>query len=194
MNANRRNAGKGKKVNTDASDRDMTQQTEWSIHETLKMYIVLTGDYEYRDGNYLYTVFKDGVRCHWSVQDKTPYSQGIYIPKAIGDNWSRGTPVPASEQGLLLAAQTGGPQDGVYVNCLLTFDDGSLIMVQDGMKTFLAKIDEYVPVHVYSSDRGENQTIPAKQLAAEAIKANIAVVALNSKGTRVVMIYIIEQS
>lgn len=192
--AGSRNTGEKKKMKTGTSDKDMVHQTEWSILETLRTYIVLTGDYEYRDGNYVYTVFKDGVRCHWPVKGTAPYSQGIYIPEGIGDDWLRGTPIPASEQGLLLTAQTGGPQDGIYMNCQFTFDDGSLILVREDMKTFLANIDEYVPVHIYSPSQGENQTIPAKQLATEVINANIAIVALNSKGTRVAVIYIIEQS
>lgn len=47
-------------------------------------------------------------------------------------------------------------------------------------------------VHCYSPSQGQNRTLPAKKLSEKMYKAQIAVVALNDKGTRVDAIYMIE--
>ena len=159
--------------------------------ETLNQYMVLTGDYESRDGIYYYKVFKDGLLYQWPVKDKISYGQGIYIQdKAVP---TQGYLADKDMHELLFTYQQDGPADGIYSDCQLIFDEGSLILMQGGQLRFLASINEYVPVHSYIPDRGENQTIPAKQLAMAKINAKTAVVALNAKGTMVSAIYMIEQ-
>lgn len=170
---------------------DTSEMTEWSIFETLNQYMVLTGDYENRDGTYYYKVFKEGRLEQWPVQDAYPYLKGIYVQDK--EDPAKGKAVGGKSQELLFARQPDGPSDGVYRDCRLSFDEGSLILVQEGRRCFLASINDYVPVHSYNPDIGENQTIPARKLAASDIDIHIAVVALNTKGTRVSAIYIIEQ-
>lgn len=165
---------------------------EWSILETLNQYIVLTGDYENRDGLYYYDAFKDGVLCQWAVRDTIPYLQGIYIQEEVDTEYSKGKSLQEAGQSLLFANQTDGPQDGIYRDCQLIYDEGSLILVQGDQKSFIANVDEYVPAHSYSPERGENRTIPTKQLIKKERNDQIIVVALNTKGTRVVAIYIFE--
>lgn len=161
----------------------------WTILETQKQYMVLTGDYESRDGKYYYKAFKDGKRYEWLVEDTSPYPMQIYVQDKAA--LSKGTPVVAG-QALCFASQANGPKDGIYTDCVLIFDEGSLILIQNNQPEFLSTIDEYAPVHSYDPKKGENQTIPAKQLATRNIKAKTAVVALNAKGTRIAAIYVIE--
>lgn len=173
---------------------DKNDQEEWSVIGGLNQYIVLTGDYERRDGTYYYKTFKDGKLYRWGVKDQEPYIQGIYIQGR--EQKTKGEPLPLNGQKLVFAGQADGPRDGIYMDCRFAFDDGGLILIQrePERRSFLASINEYVPVHSYSPDKGENRTIPAKKLSARYINAKVAVVSLNAKGTSVAAIYMIETS
>lgn len=176
---------------------------KWSILDTLNQYYVLTGDYEHRNGIYHYKVFRNGLLEDWAVTDSKPYQQGIYREKE-----NRREEVGRREQKLQFADQqterenplfigpqpvlTKGPKDGVYQDCRLMFSEGSLLQVTLAGRYFLASVEEYVPVHCYAPHRGENRTIPVKQMVHE-LDAQIAVVALNHSGTRVAAIYVIEK-
>lgn len=173
---------------------DKNDQEEWSVIGGLNQYIVLTGDYERRDGTYYYKTFKDGKLYRWGVKDQEPYIQGIYIQGR--EQKTKGEPLPLNGQKLVFAGQADGPRDGIYMDCRFAFDDGGLILIQGEpeRRSFLASINEYVPIHSYSPDKGENRTIPAKKLSARYINAKVAVVSLNAKGTSVAAIYMIETS
>ena len=59
---------------------------------------------------------------------------------------------------------------------------------------FVASIDEYVPFHIYSSERGESRTIPALDVnGRKPVDVDIAVVALSKNGNKVAAVYIIEK-
>lgn len=179
--------------NSKASDSAADVQAGWGIIKTLKPYLVLTGDYESTDGIYYYKTFKDGVAYRWVVKDTVPYGQGIYISQEIENQYSKGErQCPDDDQNVLFSHQAEQPQDGIYQECCLIFDEGSLILKRNNQQTFIANIDEYVPVHVYSPSQGQNRTFPAKQLSERVYKAQIAVVALNDRGTRVAAIYMIQ--
>lgn len=174
------------------SSTDDRSEPEWSVLATLTQYIILTGDYESRDGIYYYNAFKNGVLCNWVVRDTVPYIQGIYIQEAADKEYAKGMALPKERQELRFSGQEGGPQDGIYGDCQLLYDEGSLILRKDEQKTFLANIDEYVPVHSYKSSIGESRTIPSKQLKEKTLDDQSIVVALNEKGTRIAAIYIVE--
>lgn len=179
--------------NSKASDSAADVQVGWGIIKTLKPYIVLTGDYESTDGIYYYKTFKDGVAYRWVVKDTVPYGQGIYISQEIENKYSKGVQqCPGDDQKVLFFHQAEEPQDGIYKECRLIFDEGSLVLERNNQRTFIANIDEYVPVHNYSPSQGQNRTFPAKQLSEKMYKAQITVVALNDKGTRIAAIYMIE--
>lgn len=190
---------------------------EWSILETQNHYKVLTGDYERRDEYYYYHVFCNGILEEWKVQVEETggvYSRGIYnadIPILPGAKLA-----VEKEHELLFKGQEKGPTDGILKNCRLWFKDGSLIkeyeeeqiavsemQVQADSKSkpktekkivFVASIDEYVPFHIYSPERRENQTVPALELEErKGVDVDIAVIALNKNGTRVAAVYIIEK-
>lgn len=181
-------------ANTNRSTKRADNTAAWSIIPSLNKYKILTGDYEKKDQVYIYQVFEDGLLEEWNVEDSVPYGQGIYVQdKAVN---TKGKPLRASEQSILFNNQPGGPRDGVYLNCRLEFEEGSLLLVREvnqiETKTFLVNVNEYVPVHSYSTSKGENQTIPAEQLSSEKIDAQMVVLALNDKGTRIAAIYILE--
>lgn len=174
---------RAKKVKNDA---------DWSILPSLNKYKILTGDYEKKDQIYSYQAFVDGLPERWNVKDTVSYTRGIYLQDHAVE--TQGTLVGTSAQNLLFASQAGGPKDGIYLNCCLEFEEGSLLFVQGDNRSFLANVNEYVPVHSYSPSKGECQTIPARDLYANKTEAQTAVLSLNEKGTRIVAIYIIEKA
>jgi len=177
--------------NPASSLADEDSRTQWSILEPLNPYIVLTGDYTLRDSIYYYKTFKDGILYEWAVEDVVPYPQGIYIQVKSEGTPSKGKLLSGDDQKLLFAGQEDGPLDGIYMDCQLAFNNGSLLLIQNGQSSFLACIDEYVPVHTYNPKQGENCTIPAMELTEQKFHAKIAVVALNEAATRIVAIYTI---
>lgn len=183
------NADREQQVHTPAAEE---KQAEWSILKTLNPYIILTGDYELRDDTYYYKTFKDGLLYEWAVKDTAPYTLGIYIQATLKDTGSKGKPLPEEGKRLRFAQQENGPTDGIYMDCRLVFHNGSLLLVQADQRSFLAGIDEYVPVHSYHPKRGESHTVPAEDLAKQELNAKIAVIALNDEGTRIAAIYAIE--
>lgn len=169
-------------------------ESEWSHIKTLTQYLIVTGDYECHDGVYYYKTFRDGVVYSWIVNDTKPYSEGIYIPVWTEDGLSHGTPISMTDQPLCFAHQATNIQDGIYVDCCLGFDSGSLVLNRNSQSTFICTIDEYVPVYKYNPDYGECETLPVKQLTVKDVNSQLSVVALNDNGTMVCAIYIIENS
>lgn len=184
-----------------------SRQTEWSVLNYLNQYRVLTGDFSYRNGTYYYKVFQDGLAKQWAVKkvdDSVPYVQGIYCRQKDEDKEGRGKSKmdgdayqkSCTEQALIYSGQSEGPQDGVFENCCLSYTEGALSKREkNGAWSFICSLEEYVPVHCYSSAEKENRTFPAKQLAEKGeLTVKIAVLALNKKGTRVSAIYMIRGS
>lgn len=174
------------------SGMNKSEKAEWSILEMLNKYVLLTGDYERRDGIYYYKIFRNGILEQWGVRDSHPYDSGIYIQNEIETEKEKGRMIDSGEKELLFAGQSNGPVDGIYRNCKLTFDEGGLMLITKEKKRFIASVNEYVPIHSYDAEMGENQTIPMKRLAIKEIDAKVAVVALNKRGTQVAAVYIIE--
>lgn len=181
---------KGIKTYMEVADGGSEKLADWSILETLNKYVVLTGDYESRDGIYYYKVFRNGLLEKWTVHDKHSYDGGIYIQDKMDPGM--GEKIDSGENEILFAGQPNGPIDGIYRNCHLMFDEGGLILVKQNEQRFIASVNEYVPVHSYNAKLGENQTIPMKRLAIQEVDAQVAVVALNAKGTQVAAVYMIE--
>lgn len=170
-------------------------KASWSILPTLNKYRILTGDYEKNDDVYSYHVFESGLLEKWDVKDSVSYEQGIYVQDLSVE--SKGTKVQRIEQKILFRGQPNGPQDGICLDCSLKFNEGSLMSVeeQNGKKkeNFLANLYEYVPVHIYSCSRGECRTIPVHELKKDNFTVQMAVLALNDKGSRIAAIYIVEE-
>lgn len=187
-------ASDGPDLNTPPDGEDDT--VAWSILPALNSYVVLTGDYEIQDGVYYYKCFRNGQLYRWEVIDNAPYQRGIYTENTESGRMY-GKPL-AADQALLFNGQPGGPRDGIYRNCRLVYVDGSLLKGKEG--EFLASVEEFVPVHIYIPDEGENRTIPVKMLAVpssentgnNSILLREAVISLTQNGTRIAAIYAIE--
>lgn len=183
---------------------------EWSILEHLNQYRVLTGDFSRRNDVYYYKVFNDGLEEQWKVKvsdSAVPYSQGIYILKdgeagaaqnidevSFRSSSDGAASDAQTEQELSYAGQVNGPRDGIYLNCILHYQEGGLSkQTKDKKISFICSLDEYVPVHCYCPAEKENRTFPVKHLAEmKKLKARTAVVALNKSGTSVSAIYLIK--
>lgn len=183
------------KISGNMKYRKNSSKVPWSILPTLHKYWILTGDYEKKDSVYSYQVFEDGLPENWKVSDTASYGYGIY--KQDSSVETKGAQVPKTQKEILFRGQAGGPQDGVYLNCSLKFNEGSLLLVEEinnvkSSERFLVNLYEYVPVHSYSHSRGESRTIPVKDLTKSNFEAQMAVLALNDKGSRVAAIYVVE--
>lgn len=166
--------------------------TAWGVPKTMNTYYILTGDYESRDGKYFYTAFKDGLRDQLEMMNSMPRGSQIVIPACKTSGSAELCPCPDIDQPLHFAHQPDSEIDGIYTNCELIFDDGSLLMRKDDLLSLIAPVEEFLPVHIYDEDRGVHRTIPAKDLGEKGIKVKKAVVALSEKGTRVAAVYAIE--
>lgn len=168
-------------------------KVSWSILPTLTKYRILTGDYEKKDGIYSYQVFEDGLLKTWNVEDTVSYKYGIYVQDSKVE--TKGIELQRIPQEILFQGQQGGPKDGIYLDCCLKFNEGSLLLVEEvnGIKNekFLVNLYEYVPVHSYSFSNGESRTFPVRDLIKDNFIAQMAVLVLNDKGSRIASIYIL---
>ena len=173
--------------------REKHDKAPWSIIPTLNKYRILTGDFEKQDKIYSYQVFEDGLLQTWDTE-KLDDDDGARIYLQSMNDESKKMMV-SEEQPLLFAGQLEGPEDGIYFERSLKFNEGSLLLIkkENGItkETFLANLYEYVPVHNYNASRGECQTIPAQELSEDTGEIKTAVVALNDKGSRIAAIYMI---
>lgn len=197
---------------TSRNAKSRSDQIEWSILDHLHPYRVLTGDFSHKGDTYCYRVFRDGLAEQWLVKDANvviPYKQGIYVLEE--DVAGRERDEEGGRTGVLVAdtdrkaythqelcysGQAGGPQDGVFVNCYLSYKEGGLSKQEpDGTWSFICSLEEYVPVHCYDPVEKENRTFPVRLLAQKKeLSAKIAVVALNKSGTRVSALYVIKDN
>lgn len=179
-----------------------SEGNSWSINPTMNHYIVVTEQFRHEDGVYYYSAFENGIRKEWEVCDGAEYHEGIYT---IADPVKKqGKPLEKKAQNIIFENQVAGmsAQDGIYLNGKLSYSEGSLLFEPDNagensenMRAirYIANVEEYVPVHCYNPRRSENITQPAIDLGRDPIDAEMAVLALNKKGTRIVAVYVIKK-
>ena len=179
-----------------------SEGNSWSIKPTMNHYIVVTEQFRHEDGVYYYSAFENGIRKEWEVCDGAEYHEGIYT---IADPVKKqGKPLEKKAQNVIFENQVAGmsAQDGIYLNGKLSYSEGSLLFEPDNagensgnMRAirYIANVEEYVPVHCYNPRRSENITQPAIDLGRDPIDAEMAVLALNKKGTRIVAVYVIKK-
>ena len=181
-----------KLIQKDAEEEDTRAQ--WSVHPTAVPYIMVTERFRHEDGAYYYSAFENGVHTEWKVEDDKVYPEGIYI---IDEKSHRkGVLLQETAQELVFVHQSGKPQDGIYRDGELSYDDGSLIFTTveasgKSTKQHLANVEDYVPVHCYDPKRGENITQPAIDLGKYPVKVSVAVLAQNPEHTRIEAVYLI---
>ena len=89
---------------------------------------------------------------------------------------------------LLFKRASGGPQDGIYADCILHYEDQLLTMTQSGKSIFLGPISSNVLVYQLSKE--QYIAFPAKNISD--IHGQEVVIALNKEGNRIIAVYVIE--
>jgi hypothetical protein len=166
-------------INSEKSIQN-TDENVWDVSSKLNQYIFLTGDYTLMDGVITYKAIENGEQTEIEYADPN-LKIGFYL-------WDKKQLYEIEASELLFKGSSGGPKDGIYIDCLLNYDDHMLIMTQSGKSTFLAQIGSSVPVYLLSEERYD--MILSKDLSN--IHGKKAVIALNKEGKQIVTIYIIE--
>ena len=89
---------------------------------------------------------------------------------------------------LLFKGTSGGPQDGIYTECVLHYEDSLLTLIQGEDHIFLGPLDANIPVFLLSEKRCN--VIPSKNISD--IHGQSIVISLNTEGTQITAIYIME--
>lgn len=163
-------------------EKGMQKENEgmWDIVPGLNRYIFLTGDYIFHDGIIRYKAFENGEETEVEYIE-TDLATGLYL-------WDEKQLSEVIQSVLLFKGSSDGRQDGVYVDCILHYDEQLLTMTQSGKRIFLGPIGLYTPVYMLSEEQYE--IIPSKDLLD--IHGEKVVISLNKEGTRIVAVYIIE--
>ncbi len=163
----------------------MRNGVTWKIVPGLERYMFLTGDYTYMNGVMTYNAIENGVETQLEYPNHG-LEAGFY-------QWSGKTLCSVEIAELLFKGTTGGPQDGVYENCVLNYEEELLTITTDGSdgeSRFLGNIGAHIPVYHLSKD--EYEVFPAKNICD--MREFKAVIALNREGTRIVAVYLVGQS
>ncbi len=158
---------------------DLAHTIKWNAMPPLNRYIFLTGDHQFLDGIMTYRAVENG-EVNVVQHPSTELSAGFYLWK---DNDIQ--QVQISE--LRYKGADGGPQDGIYVDAVLHYDDQLLSIVQNKHGIHLGTVDPYTPVYKLSEENYD--MIHAKDIQDE--HGSRIVVSLNQEGTRIIAIYII---
>lgn len=153
---------------------------KWDIIPGLNQYIFLTGDHILMDGIMTYKAIENGEETEMEHPDHNLKS-GFYLK-------NQGQLSELSQAVLLFQGVTGGPQDGIYKDCVLHYHDQLLTMTQSGQNLFLGPVGPYIPVYQLSQEQYE--VFPAKNISDT--HGREAVIALNKEGNRIAAIYVIE--
>lgn len=151
---------------------------------TARHYLYLTGNYTMEAGRYYCQVFDGTVEDEVEMND--PPAAGFFFRD------EKGGLQPAEVQDLLFYQMSGGPRDGVYQECCLQYSEHILSIKRSGARDcqFLAAAEADAPVFQVSGNGcllGAVRDIPPQQW-------KTAVLALNSKGTRVEAVYLSAQT
>lgn len=147
---------------------------------TLNQYLFLTSDYKFCDGEYIYRTIEQGK--FGELKLPTPnYTAGLYRRE------NEDILVVKDTTELLYRVSSGGPQDGVYLDCGITCQGGLLTLFNNGTSRFLGNVEPYVPVYKMSEDSYEE--FPIKDM--ERINAKTVIVALERDGVRIAGVYVV---
>lgn len=102
--------------------------------------------------------------------------------------WKDGNIYQVNPAELRYKGTPSGPEDGVYENAILRYEDQLLIIVQNTTGTYLGTVDPYTPVYCLSKDSYES--FPAKEI--QNTQGSRIVISLNQTGTRIIAIYVVK--
>ncbi|WP_286961933.1 hypothetical protein [Lactococcus sp. UBA7220] len=160
---------------------DMNQTLNWNAIPPLNRYTFLTGDHQYLDGDMTYKAIENGKVIEVEYPDKK-LQTGFYY-------WKDSSIYQVKPAELHYKGTPDGPQDGVYKNAILCYEDQLLTIVQNTEGKHLGTVDPYTPVYCLSKDAYES--FSAKEIQNE--QGNRIVISLNQTGTRIIAIYIIKE-
>lgn len=147
---------------------------------TARRYVFLTGDFAKEDEHYYYQALDGDKQIEVDIHGEK-LQAGFHV-EIDGEFFAV---VP---QELALLRMQNGPRDGIYQNCYLQYSDHMLSIKSssDEEYRYLATIDDDVPV--YQIQKNECVCQDVQDIPPQAW--NIAILALNSKGTQVAAIYL----
>ena len=152
----------------------------WDIIPGLNKYIFLTGDHTFIDGVMTYKAIENGEETEIEYADENMQA-GFY-------KWDKKKLCMIEQSVLLFKGTSNGPQDGIYADCTLHYEDQLLTMTQSGQRIFLGPIGSNTPVFQLSKE--QYIAFPAKNISD--IHGQEVVIALNNEGNRIIAVYIIE--
>lgn len=159
---------------------DMDQTLNWNAIPPLNRYTFLTGDHQYLDGTMTYKAIENGKVIEVEYSD-TKLQTGFYY-------WKDSSIYQVHPAELRYKGTPGGPEDGVYENAILRYEDQLLIIVQNTEGKHLGTVDPYTPVYYLSKDSYES--FPARKI--QNAQGGKIVISLNQIGTRIIAIYVIK--
>lgn len=159
---------------------DMNQTVNWNAIPPLNRYTFLTGDHQYLDGTMTYKAIENGKVIEVEYPD-TNLQTGFYY-------WKDGSICRVCLAELRYKGTLGGPEDGVYENAILHYEDQLLTIVQNTEGKHLGTVDPYTPVYYLSKDTYDS--FPAKEI--QNVQGNRIVISLNHTGTRIITIYVVK--
>ena len=152
----------------------------WSVLPGLRRYAFLTGDFMFLDGIITYKIIENGKVKELEYPGPR-LNTGFYAWKV------KELVLVADSEKLLFRGITGGPQDGIYQNCSIGYDQGLLLISQNGSSEYVGSVDPDTPVYQIHTDHCD--VIPARKMSNE--RGKKIVVALNYDGTKIIAIYVI---
>lgn len=181
--AARREADAEESASSAAAETECPQENSgkaWDIIPGLNKYIFLTGDHTFIDGVMTYKAIENGEETEIEYPDRNLES-GFY-------RWDKKQLCIIEQSVLLFKGASDGPQDGIYADCILHYEDQLLTMTQSGKSIFLGPISSNVPVYQLSKE--QYIAFPAKNISD--IHGQEVVIALNKEGNRIIAVYVIE--
>jgi len=157
------------------------ENSTWNKIQGLNRYIFLTGDYSFLDGITRYIAIENGEETELEYQNKD-MKAGLY-------RWHDNILHQLEEADLLYKGIPGDPQDGVYLNCSLCYEEPLLSIDKDNKQQFLGNIDPFTPVYHMSEEQYD--VLPARDIPNIDPSNKKIVIALTRDGTSIAAIYVV---
>lgn len=149
---------------------------------TARSYVYLTGNFSKENGRYCYQALEGAYLRDLELPEQD-LPAGFYLQ----DNKTVSRPVP---QELVLYGMAGAPRDGVYQNCSFQYHDHILLLKRQEEREFkfLVTVGEETPIYYIPMHKNECICAFVKDMPQR--QWDMAIFALNNKGTQVAAIYL----
>ena len=157
---------------------DVDQENLWNSVPTLNRYIFLTGDYMYMNGTIVYKAIENGEETEVESSEKELVAD-LYL-------WKDKVLSSINLSLLLFQGVSGGPQDGVYNDSILNYEDELLTITIKDETTFLGRVNPNTPVYQLSNNHYD--VLHVKNI--NNTHGDLIVISLTRDGTRIAAIYV----